>query len=238
MRKGSKGLAEQRVWIGWDSREDAAYRVARDSLLRRASAPVTVRPIRLRDLTRRGVFDRPVDPLASTEFTYTRFLTPYLADYRGWALFCDCDFLFLGDVAELREFADPAVAVYCVQHDHRPAETVKMDGRAQTVYPRKNWSSFMLFNCGHPSTRRLTPETVSSAEPAYLHRMAWAGDAEIGALPADWNWIAGTSPPPPTGAGPRAVHFTAGGPWFEACQDVPYAEAWRAADALSRADPM
>ncbi len=82
---------------------------------------------------------------------------PFLAGFQGWALFCDCDFLWLGDVAELLKFADATKALHCVQHDYRPTETTKMDGQVQTVYPRKNWSSLMLFNCDHPSVRKLTP---------------------------------------------------------------------------------
>lgn len=225
-----------RIWIGWDPREEAAYLTARSSLLAAATIPVDVRPIRLADLKAAGVYRRADDPLASTEFTYSRFLTPHLAGYEGWALFCDCDFLFFGDVAELAEKLDPAKAVYCVQHEHRPAAETKMDGRTQTTYPRKNWSSFMLFNCGHSSTRQLTPDSVASMCPAWLHRMQWADDAEIGSLPADWNWIEGVTPPPASGR-PRAVHFTAGGPWFQNCQDVAYADEWRAAAALNPEDP-
>ena len=147
-----------RIFIGWDGREPEAYDVARFSLERRATIPVEITPIKLDDLRARGLYGRGEDPLASTEFTYSRFLTPFLADFQGWALFCDCDFLWLADVAELFEFADATKALHCVQHDYRPTETTKMDGQVQTVYPRKNWSSLMLFNCDHPSVRKLTPE--------------------------------------------------------------------------------
>ncbi len=216
-----------RVYIGWDSREDIAYQVARRSLLRHASIPVEAIPIRLPELVAQGLYTRPVDPLASTEFTYSRFLVPHLAGFEGWALFVDCDFLFFGDIADLRDFQRPEWAVACVQHDYAPKETTKMDGVPQTVYPRKNWSSFMLFNCGHPSTRQLTVETVNRETGAYLHRMQWAKDEEIGALPADWNWLEGWNEKPATGY-PRAVHMTRGGPWFEAWQHVDYAAEWLA----------
>lgn len=225
-------MADLRVWIGWDSREAVAYDAARHSLLQRASIDVDVAPIRLADLRAAGLYNRDDDPLASTEFTYSRFLTPHLAGYRDWALFCDCDFLFLADVGELLAYADPAKALYCVQHDHRPSETLKMDGRAQTVYPRKNWSSFMLLNCGHPSTRSLTPAVVNAAPAAYLHRMQWAGDAEIGALPLEWNWLAGWNESPPSGR-PKAVHYTSGGPWLPGFEDAPFAEEWRQAAVAS-----
>ena len=111
-----------RIFIGWDQREPIAYDVAKYSIEKRASVPVDVQPIKLQDLVARGVYSRPIDPLASTEFTYSRFFTPYLAGFKGWALFVDCDFLFLGDVAELAKFNDPSKAVYCVHHDYQPKE--------------------------------------------------------------------------------------------------------------------
>ncbi|RVV98979.1 glycosyltransferase [Mesobaculum littorinae] len=220
-----------RVFIGWDSREDIAYQVARRSLIRHASVPVEVTPIKLDTLVEDGIYTREIDPLASTEFTYSRFLVPHLAGYEGWALFVDCDFLFFGDVADLGRYMDPDKAVACVQHDYTPKETTKMDGVQQTVYPRKNWSSFMLFNCAHPSTRQLTVEKVNTESGAYLHRMQWAKDDEIGSIPETWNWLDGWSAKPAQGR-PAAVHYTSGGPWFEAWQDVSYAGEWHAeADA-------
>jgi hypothetical protein len=204
-----------------------AYDVAKFSLERRASIPVEVAPITQHEVRSRGMYWREPDPLASTEFTYTRFLTPALARWRGWALFCDCDFLWLGDVAGLQEYFDPAIAVYCVKHDYTPTETTKMDGAVQTTYPRKNWSSLMWFNCEHASVRRLTPAAVSGQSAAWLHRMEWAADDEIGALPEAWNWLEGWSTGPAKG-----VHFTRGGPWFAGWQDVEFAEAWREERAL------
>jgi len=215
-----------RVFIGWDQREPEAYEVAKYSLVRRASVPVEVVPIKLDELRARGLYARDVDPLASTEFTYSRFLTPTLAGFSGWALFCDCDFLWLGDVGELLGYTQSAKAVYCVQHDYRPRETTKMDGAVQTVYPRKNWSSLMLFNCDHDAVRALTPQVVNRESGAYLHRMQWVADADIGALPVDWNWLEGWNEKPARGT-PKAVHFTRGGPWFPQWQDVDYGDLWR-----------
>jgi hypothetical protein len=184
-----------------------------------------VHPIKLPDLVENGLYTRDIDPLASTQFTYSRFLTPYLAGYRGWAIFVDCDFLFFGDVGELRQYMDPKYAVLCVQHDYKPKETVKMDGVPQSAYPRKNWSSFMLFNCAHSASRGLTPEVVNRETGAYLHRMQWAKDEEIGALPTGWNWLEGWYDKPATGY-PQAVHHTRGGPWFAEWQNVDYAAEW------------
>lgn len=215
------------VFVGWDSREDEAYEVAKFSLMRRASIPIEVTPIKLDDLRARGMYRREQDPLASTEFTYSRFLTPALAGFKGWALFCDCDFLWLGDIAALADYAHGPKAVFCVQHDYQPREATKMDGAVQTVYPRKNWSSLMLFNCEHPAVRRLTPDLVNRESGAYLHRMQWVADADIGELPVEWNWLEGWNRKPARGV-PKAVHFTRGGPWFAQWQDIDYGDLWRA----------
>jgi lipopolysaccharide biosynthesis glycosyltransferase len=215
------------VFVGWDSREDIAYRVCRHSILRRASVPVAVTPILQSELRDEGLYTRPADPLASTEFTYTRFFVPHLMEYRGWALFCDCDFLFLADIAKLFALADDRYAVMCVQHDHQPRENWKMDGAVQTVYPRKNWSSMVLYNGAHPKNRVLTPELVNRETGAFLHRFQWLDDAEIGALPETWNWLEGWSEKPADGH-PNAVHYTRGGPWFDAWRYCDYGALWLA----------
>ena len=228
-------MADLRVFIGWDSREDIAYQVAKRSLLRHASIDVEVVPIKVQDLVDQGAYTREIDPLASTEFTYSRFLTPHLAGWKGWALFIDCDFLYLDDIAPILEYRDPTKAVCCVQHDYTPKDSVKMDGQQQTVYPRKNWSSCMFFNCDHPSTKNLTVEKVNAEGGAYLHRMQWAADDEIGELPVAYNWLEGWNEKPTSGT-PIAVHYTRGGPWIENWQDVDYGDEWRAEAAAYRAE--
>ncbi|BBK30182.1 hypothetical protein EDC65_0111 [Stella humosa] len=217
------------VLVGWDSREDIAYQVCRHSLLQHASVPVSVDPIRQPDLRAAGIYDRPIDPLASTEFTYTRFLVPHLRGFEGWALFVDCDFLWLDDIAGLLAACDPRHAVMCVQHDYAPTERWKMDGVPQSSYPRKNWSSLILWNCGHPANRVLTPELVNRESGAFLHRFQWLPDELIGAVPERWNWLEGWSRPAAAGQLPGAVHYTRGGPWFAEWQDVAYADLWCAA---------
>ena len=224
-----------RVYVGWDSREEIAYEVCRHSLLRRASIPIKVIALKQNELRAQGLYTRAVDPLASTEFTYTRFLTPHLAGYSGWALYCDCDFLWTADIAGLIALTQVAAAqrlgALCVQHDHRPTETTKMDGCVQTSYPRKNWSSLILFNASHPQVRRLTPEVVNRESGAYLHRFQWLDDAAIGAVPETWNWLEGWSVKPKTVA-PNVVHYTSGGPWFANGKTVDYADLWLAEAAL------
>lgn len=217
----------QKVYVGYDSREDIAWQVARHSLLRHADGQLDVFPLRQDALRELGLYRRPFDPMSSTEFSLTRFLTPYIAAGSGWVLFCDCDFLFLTDVRAVFANLDPAKALYCVQHDYTPANSIKMDGKTQTTYPRKNWSSFMLFNCDHPDVRALTPQVVNDATPAFLHRFEWIADeTAIGALDLDWNFLEGEYPKPEQT--PRVVHYTNGGPWFDEWQDVDYGDLWLA----------
>uniref|UniRef100_A0ACD5Y1B4 Uncharacterized protein n=1 Tax=Avena sativa TaxID=4498 RepID=A0ACD5Y1B4_AVESA len=228
---GTDATAEPfRVFVGYDSREDIAYRVCRRSLLRRSSVPLEVIPIVQQELRDAGLYWRERGPTESTEFSFTRFLTPHLAGYRGWALFVDCDFLFTADVAELARMADPRYAVLCVHHDYAPKEATKMDGAVQTLYPRKNWSSMVLFNCGHPKNRAaLTPEAVSTQTGAHLHRFAWLDDADVGEVPFAWNFLVGHNRVDPDDVArttPRAIHYTSGGPWFERYRDCEFADLW------------
>ena len=220
-----------KVFIGWDSREDIAYQVCRASILRHTSIPVDIQPIVQSELRQRGVYTRESDPLSSTEFSFTRFLTPYLTGYTGWAVFVDCDFLFRGDIAGLMDYADGAKACLVVQHDYRPTETVKMDNKAQHLYPRKNWSSFMFINCAHSQVKTLTPEVVNRESGMFLHRFQWLTDDVIGSLPIAWNYLEGwyTRDHCPN---PIAVHYTRGGPWFKDWMDVEYGQEWLAASRL------
>ncbi len=215
------------IFVGWDSGEDIAYQVCRHSIVARASVPVRVTPIKQDELRRRSLYTRERDPLASTEFTYTRFLVPHLAGYDGWALFCDCDFLWLADIKGLIDLIDDRYAVMCVHHDHRPPESWKMDGRQQTLYPRKNWSSMVLYNCGHPANAALTPELVNRETGSFLHRFQWLDDSLVGAVPETWNWLEGWCSRPDDGP-PNVVHLTRGGPWFDDWKDVEYADLWLA----------
>jgi hypothetical protein len=215
-----------RIFVGYDEREDIAYQVCAHSIRSRAAAPVEVSPIKLDDLRARKLFWRDEDPLQSTQFTYSRFLTPWLARFQGWALFCDCDILFTADIGELFALADGTKAVMCVKHDYTPPEATKMDGKAQTVYPRKNWSSLVLYNCGHPANRVLTPELVNRETGAFLHRFQWLDDGLIGGLPERWNWLEGWSTR--GGSAPMAIHYTRGGPWFDLSHPIDYGELWLA----------
>ena len=182
--------------------------------------------LKLDELIAKNLYTRSIDPLASTQFTYSRFLVPKLTNYEGWAVFCDCDFIFLGDVSNLFKNLDENKAVYCVKHDYTPKETTKMDGQTQTVYPRKNWSSMVLWNCEHPKNKILTPELLNEESPKFLHRFSWLDDNEIGSLPLEYNWLVGWYKEPNDGH-PKILHYTEGGPWFDGYRDCEYGDDWK-----------
>lgn len=233
------------VYIGWDSRESVTADVAASSILKRTEADVKISYLKHRELRKAGLFQRPWltegttgqwkdlndDKPFSTEFSHTRFLVPALMQYKGWALFMDSDMIFLSDIKKLFALADDRYAVMCVKHHHKPtANQMKMDGRQQLSYYRKNWSSFVLFNCGHKENAGLTPQQVNFMKGADLHAFSWLKDTEIGALPVTYNYISGVSPrlPPDNGGRgmPEVIHYTDGGPWFEECHDVPFGNFW------------
>ena len=218
-------MSNLNIYVGYDSKEDIAYRVCKHSILKRSSTTVKIRSLKLYELITNKLYNRTIDPLASTEFTYSRFLVPTLNNFNGWAVFCDCDFLFFEDLEKILNNIDESKAVYCVQHDYTPKEKHKMDGQKQTIYPRKNWSSFILFNCSHPSNKKLSVDLVNSETGSFLHQFKWLKDSEIGSLDERWNWLEGWTSKH-NNKKPFAVHFTRGGPWFEEWQDVEFANEW------------
>lgn len=231
------------IYLGYEPREAAAYAVCRGSLLRHLSESISVHGLVLAQLQADGLYTRPIERISdrlfdtisrrpdyngamSTEFAISRFLVPTLAG-SGWALFMDgSDMLVRGDMARLFALADPSKAVMCVQHDYQPSRREKMRGEIQTPYGRKNWSSLMLFNCDHPAVKWLTPERVNSLTGLELHQFAWLADREIGALPAEWNFLVGETE---NCQEPSVVHFTNGVPSTPGYAESQYADEWRAA---------
>lgn len=214
------------IYIGWDSRETIAYDVCEYSIQKHSSSAVNIQPLKQAELRNRNIYARPPDIHASTEFSLTRFLVPTLNNYTGWALFCDCDFLWLGDVTKLFELADPSYACQVVKHNYAPSESVKMDGQPQQMYPRKNWSSLVLWNCGHPANFQLTATFVNYATPQMLHRFQWLDDSLIGELDYSWNWLVGWYTETAVKK-PQAIHYTQGGPYFKQYFHTQYHEVWK-----------
>jgi len=185
-----------RVFIGFDPLETVSFRVLSQSIRDRASEPVSIPPIMLSPLA--GLVTRERNQLQSTDFSFSRFLTPYLCDFEGWAVFMDCDMLVLDDIAKLWALRDDAYAVQVVKHDHVPEEEVKFLGATQTKYEKKNWSSVMLFNCAKCQT--LTPDYVNTASGLQLHRFQWLdSDALIGEFPHRWHHLVAYDKTVPSG---------------------------------------
>jgi hypothetical protein len=220
-----------KVYIGYDPREAVAFSVLAHSIHRHASLPVSITPLVLTQLE--GILTRERHPLQSTDFSFSRFLTPYLSGYLGWSLFMDCDMIMLDDVAKLWALRDDRFAVMCVKHDHQPAEETKFLGEKQVPYDKKNWSSVMLFNnakCG-----ALAPGYVNGASGLELHQFKWLdSDDLIGELPQRWNHLVDVNP---ATADPGLLHYTIGGPYFSEYRDCQYAAEWFAErDAMMNCD--
>ncbi len=215
------------IYIGYDSREDLAYQVCSHSIKSKSDF-ANIHPLKLNNLREMGYYTRGEDKLGSTEFTFSRFLVPILNEYKGWALFCDCDLLFLNPIEELFSLVDDKYAVMCAQHDYNPKGNTKMDGRLQSIYPRKNWSSVVLWNCEHPSNKNITTKLINDPETTgkYLHRFSWLKDEEIGKISHEWNWLVGWYDEPKDGH-PKAIHYTEGGPWFPEYRFCDYHDIWK-----------
>jgi len=226
-----------RVFIGYDHREHRAAEVAAASLRRVTNGGIAPTFLKAHKLREMGLLTRPVDDRgqrydivsnapASTEFAVSRFLTPLLAQ-EGWALFVDCDVVFREDPRNMLMYADPRQAVHAVQHEWLLDTTPKMDGQVQTRYPRKNWSSVMLFNCDHPANSRLSLRDVNERPGRDLHRFYWLHDSEIGSLHPRWNWLVGVQPEAIyAGQGQGIAHFTLGGPWLEGWKGAEHDDLW------------
>jgi hypothetical protein len=240
-------VTQRQIFIGWDPREAAAFAVARSSIRRHLTQPMPIRGLVLQQLIDAGLYTRPtttkingegrfemVDVLSiradydgrvSTQHANARFFVPHLAG-TGWALFMDGDMLVRGNLARVFEALDPAKAVYCVPHDHQAQRGAKMDGQLQTAYSRKNWSSFILFNCDHPANHALTLDLVNTVPGRDLHRLCWLTDEGlIGHLGPEWNWLVGESAAIDN---PKVVHFTSGVPDMPGYENCAYADEWRA----------
>ena len=223
-----------RVFIGYDPREAVAFHVLSHSIHARASRPLSVQPLMLSQLGE--ILNRERHPLQSTEFAFSRFLVPFLCGFRGWALFMDCDMLVLDDIARLWDLRDDRYAALVVKHDHRPRESTKFLGQPQTKYEKRNWSSVMLLNAARCQT--LTLDYVNSESGLKLHRFRWLDSEDlIGDLPPRWNHLVDYDPPRATDDVSN-LHFTSGGPWFEAHRNCGYADLWFAErDRMLRPGP-
>lgn len=204
------------IFVGYDPREAIAFHTCVNSIIRHSSKPVIIHPLALANL--QGYTEGHKD--GSNDFIYSRFLVPYLMGWAGRALYIDGDMVVTDDIAKLFELGSSYTAVNVVKHDYKTSKPVKYLGAKNEDYPRKNWSSVILWNCWNYGHRKLTPELVQSSEGSYLHRFAWLPDEQIGDLPIEWNWLDEYGPNPDA----KLIHWTLGIPPL--MQDAPMSETW------------
>jgi len=216
------------VYIGYDSRESVAYHVCSNSIIRHSSQPVSITPLSLNLLKGAGYNQTQTD--GSNQFIYSRFLVPYLQNWSGSAVFMDGDMILRRDIVDLWNLFDETKAVMVVKHDYKTRMPVKYLGAQNQNYPRKNWSSVILWNCQHPSNQALTPEFVQTATGAQLHRFSWLKDEDIGELPIEWNWL-----PDEFGGNDNAalLHWTLGTPCFADFANSPMSQEWHSEKDLT-----
>jgi len=207
------------LYVGYDEREAIAYHVFCHSVIKNTSLPVKITPLVLSQLKEFNETHQD----RSNDFVYSRFLTPYLNEFDGWAIFADGDMICQADLKELIGMADPNKALMVVKHDYQTKASIKYLGNINENYPRKNWSSVILWNCSHPKHKILTPEFVSNQTGKFLHRFSWLDDNDIGELPVEWNWLACEYE---KNTDAKLIHYTLGTPCFKDFRDTDMAEIW------------
>jgi lipopolysaccharide biosynthesis glycosyltransferase len=211
-----------KIVIGFDQRESVAYHTFCQSIIEKASSPISFMPLAINNLS--DYKETHADK--SNDFVYSRFLTPYLNEFNGWAIFADGDMICQADIKELWDLRDDTKALLVVKHDYQTKAHLKYLDNINENYPRKNWSSVILWNCGHPKHKVLTPEFIANQTGKYLHRFSWLNDDEIGELPKDWNWLAIEYP---ENKEAKLIHYTLGTPCFEDYKNTEMAELWYSA---------
>ena len=206
------------VFIGFDEGEKVSYHILSESIRRQSSVPVSITPLCLSNIPE---FKRELQPNQSTEFAFSRFLVPYLSDYKGWSLFLDSDMMFRDDIKNLWDMIDKDKSIMCCKHDYVPKQNVKFRGAKNEPFPKKNWSSFMLMN--NERCKMLTKEFVETATGLELHQFKWTHEENIGELPLEWNWLVSEYD---YNKNAKNVHWTLGGPYFKDYAKSDYADEW------------
>jgi lipopolysaccharide biosynthesis glycosyltransferase len=213
---------EVKIWIGLDSSHTDVYDICKFSIETNTTEKLPIYPINKYTVSE---YRRNVDPTESTDFSFARFFVPYCSNFNGISIFLDGDFLFLDDIKNLLDLYDERYAIMCCKHEYTPKTSVKMDGKIQTTFPKKNWSSLMIFNNEHPKIKTLSPGTINFQSGKFLHQFKFLEDDDIGSLPIQWNWLVGWYKEPSDGS-PKALHFTEGGPWLNGYETVEYSDVY------------
>ena len=209
-----------KIFVGFDQKEAIAYHTFTQSLIECSSIPLSIVPLAENNLN----FYNEKHTDGTNKFTYSRFLIPYLMGYDGWAIFFDGDMVCLSDVEELKSFFDPKYAVSVVKHNYKTKQKLKYFGQKNEDYPRKNWSSVIIWNCSHPKNKILTPSLINSKDGAFLHRFKWLNDVDIGSLPKSWNWLAIEYPEKEN---LNLIHYTLGTPCFKKYSNSSLSKYWK-----------
>ena len=207
------------IFIGYDPKEAIAYHNCVNSIIRQASLPISIIPLAL------NLFDDYTETHndGSNSFIYSRFLVPHLMNYNGWAIFIDGDMILCDDIVKLYNLKDDMFAAMVVKHDYKTKSNIKYLGSKNEDYPRKNWSSVVLWNCNHIKNKILTTSFVQNSSGSTLHRFTWLDDIDIGSLPIEWNWL-----PDEFGENTKAklLHYTLGTPCFNEYKDTIQSNIW------------
>lgn len=215
----AKLLEKINLVVGFDQREAIAYHVFCQSVIEHTTLPVQITPLALNLI---NIYSESHTD-GSNSFIYSRFLTPYLMNFKGWAIFADGDMVCKEDLGNLWKLRDANKAVQVVKHDYKTKSHTKYLGNKNENYPRKNWSSLILWNCSHPKHKILTPDFIQQREGSYLHRFSWLEDSEIGEISIDWNWLAIEYQENPNA---KLIHYTLGTPCFKEYQSSSMSKDW------------
>jgi len=208
------------IFVGFDQKEAIAYHTFVQSIIEKSSIPLSITPLAENNLD--NYSEKHTD--GTNKFTYSRFLVPYLMDFKGWAIFVDGDMICLSDLKKLKQYFNPNIAVNVVKHNYKTKHKTKYFGQKNEDYPRKNWSSVIVWNCQHPKNKILTPDFISHKEGSYLHRFSWLEDIEIGELPKTWNWLAIEYKEKKN---LDLIHYTLGTPCFKDYSNKSLSKYWK-----------
>lgn len=208
-----------KIIVGFDQRESVAYHTFVQSVIDHASVPVSFLPLAIKSLNEY----KETHSDQSNDFIYSRFLSPYLNNFYGWVIFADGDMICQADIKDLWDLRDESKALLVVKHDYQTKFAKKYLGNINRDYPRKNWSSLILWNCSHPKHKILTPKFISEQSGSFLHRFSWLLDDEIGDLPKEWNWLAIEYP---ENRNAKLIHYTLGTPCFKDYKNTDMADIW------------
>ena len=207
------------LFVGFDQKESIAYHAFAQSIIENSSIPISITPLAENNLS---IYEEKHKD-GTNKFTYSRFLVPYLMNYQGWAIFADGDMICLDDIKNLYDLIDNKYAVQLVKHNYKTKHEKKYFGQKNENYPRKNWSSLIIWNCSHRKHKILTPDFISSKDGSYLHRFKWLCDEEIGEIDKKWNWLAIEYPRKDN---LKLIHYTLGTPCFKEYEKTSLSEHW------------